>query len=293
MTFEDYLQQKKQAVDSRLAQLLQTDQPRFARLYEAMNYSLLAGGKRLRPILLLATVETLGKEAAPYLDLACALECIHTYSLIHDDLPCMDDDDLRRGRATNHVVYGAGLATLAGDGLLTFAFELLARQQVEAEKLCRCIEIIARAAGPAGMVGGQAFDLASNGEMAIGREGMELLHRSKTGVIFQAAIDMAAVLADASAAEAKALDAYAQQLGLTFQITDDILDVVGDEKLLGKPVGSDEKNDKATYVTIFSLDEAKRMAQEAAAKADAALAPFGEKAWFLRQLAQSLLTRVQ
>lgn len=293
MTFETYLQQKKQAVDSRLAQLLQTDQPRFARLYEAMNYSLLAGGKRLRPILLLTTVEALGKEAAPYLDLACALECIHTYSLIHDDLPCMDDDDLRRGRATNHVVYGAGLATLAGDGLLTFAFELLARQQVEPEKLCRCIEIIAKAAGPAGMVGGQAFDLASNGEMAIGREGMELLHRSKTGVIFQAAIDMAAVLADASAAEAKALDAYAQQLGLTFQITDDILDVVGDEKLLGKPVGSDEKNDKATYVTIFSLDEAKRMAQEAAAKADAALAPFGEKAWFLRKLALSLLTRVQ
>lgn len=293
MTFEAYLQQKKQAVDSRLAQLLQTDQPRFARLYEAMNYSLLAGGKRLRPILLLATVEALGKEAAPYLNLACALECIHTYSLIHDDLPCMDDDDLRRGRATNHVVYGAGLATLAGDGLLTFAFELLARQQVEPEKLCHCIEIIAKAAGPAGMVGGQAFDLASNGEMAIGREGMELLHRSKTGVIFQAAIDMAAVLADASAAEAKALDAYAQQLGLTFQITDDILDVVGDEKLLGKPVGSDEKNDKATYVTIFSLDEAKRMAQEAAAKADAALAPFGEKAWFLRKLALSLLTRVQ
>lgn len=293
MEFKTYLAEKKALVEAHLASLLTTEQPQFQKLYEAMNYSLLAGGKRLRPILLLATVEALGKDSAPYVDLACALECIHTYSLIHDDLPCMDDDDLRRGRATNHVVYGAGLATLAGDGLLTFAFELLARQNLPADKLCRCIETIAHAAGPAGMVGGQAFDLASNGEMSIGRKGMELLHKAKTGVIFQAAIDMAAILAEADAAQRKALDDYALQLGLTFQITDDILDVVGDEKLLGKPVGSDAKNDKATYVAMFSLAEAKKMAQEAADKAAAALLPFGAQAWFLRQLAQSLLSRVQ
>ncbi|MGN0949021.1 MAG: polyprenyl synthetase family protein [Megasphaera sp.] len=294
MTFETYLMNWKERIDARLKTLLVTEEPHFARLYEAMNYSLLAGGKRLRPILLLAAAEALGKDAAPYLDLACALECIHTYSLIHDDLPCMDDDDLRRGKSTNHVVYGAGLATLAGDGLLTFAFELLARQQqIAPEKLNRCIALIARAAGPAGMVGGQAFDLASDGEMAIGREGMELLHRSKTGVIFKAAIEMAAVLADAAPEQRQALDDYALYMGLTFQITDDILDVVGDEKVLGKPVGSDLRNDKATYVTIFSLDEARRMAAEAAEKAVSALQPLGDSAWFLKALVEHLLTRTK
>ena len=258
-----------------------------------MNYSLLAGGKRIRPVLLLATVEALEQDASPYTGLACALECIHTYSLIHDDLPCMDDDDLRRGKPTNHVVYGAGLATLAGDGLLTFAFELMASQKgIAPDKLNRCIAVIARAAGPAGMVGGQAFDLASDGDMAIGREGMELLHRSKTGVIFKAAIDMAAIVADASPQQRQALEAYASYMGLTFQITDDILDVVGDEALLGKPVGSDARNDKATYVTIFSLDEARRMAREAAGKAVQALEPLGPQAWFLKELVEHLLVRV-
>ena len=205
----------------------------------------------------------------------------------------MDDDDLRRGKPTNHVVYGAGLATLAGDGLLTFAFELMASQKgIAPDKLNRCIAVIARAAGPAGMVGGQAFDLASDGDMAIGREGMELLHRSKTGVIFKAAIDMAAIVADASQQQRQALEAYASYMGLTFQITDDILDVVGDEALLGKPVGSDARNDKATYVTIFSLDEARRMAREAVGKAVQALEPLGPQAWFLKELVEHLLVRV-
>ena len=205
----------------------------------------------------------------------------------------MDDDDLRRGKPTNHVVYGAGLATLAGDGLLTFAFELMASQKgIAPDKLNRCIAVIAKAAGPAGMVGGQAFDLASDGDMAIGREGMELLHHSKTGVIFKAAIDMAAIVAEASPQQRQALDAYASYMGLTFQITDDILDVVGDEALLGKPVGSDARNDKATYVTIFSLDEARRMACEAADKAVQALEPLGPKACFLKELVEHLLVRV-
>lgn len=293
MTFQDYLAAQRKRVDDYLAQVLTTEQPRFSKLYEAMNYSLLAGGKRIRPVLLLATVEALGQDASPYTGLACALECIHTYSLIHDDLPCMDDDDLRRGKPTNHVVYGAGLATLAGDGLLTFAFELMASQKgIAPDKLNRCIAVIARAAGPAGMVGGQAFDLASDGDMAIGREGMELLHRSKTGVIFKAAIDMAAIVADASPQQRQALEAYASYMGLTFQITDDILDVVGDEALLGKPVGSDVRNDKATYVTIFSLDEARRMAREAADKAVQALEPLGPQAWFLKELVEHLLVRV-
>ena len=169
---------------------------------------------------------------------------------------------------------------------------MASQPDIAPEKLNRCIAVIARAAGPAGMVGGQAFDLASDGEMAIGREGMELLHHSKTGVIFKAAIDMAAIVAEASPQQRQALDAYASYMGLTFQITDDILDVVGDEALLGKPVGSDARNDKATYVTIFSLDEARRMACEAADKAVQALEPLGPKAWFLKELVEHLLVRV-
>ena len=293
MMFKDYLTDKKNHIEEVLKTLLQTKQPQFGPLYESMNYSLMAGGKRIRPILMLATIEALGHDAAPYTEMACALECIHTYSLIHDDLPCMDDDDLRRGKPTNHVIYGPGIATLAGDGLLTFAFELLARQKdIDPDKLNRCIAVIAEAAGPSGMVGGQAFDLASDGKMDIGREGMELLHRSKTGVIFKAAIDMAAIVSDAEPAVRKALDEYATYMGLTFQITDDILDVVGDDALLGKPVGSDLKNDKATYVTIFSLEDARQMAKDASDKAVRALEPLGDKAWFLKELVEHLLTRV-
>ena len=280
------------AIEQYLEGLFSTDKP-YGRLQEAMRYSLLSGGKRIRPVLTLELARLGGIDWHLALPYACALELVHTYSLIHDDLPCMDDDDLRRGKPTNHVVYGAGLATLAGDGLLTFAFELMASQKgIAPDKLNRCIAVIARAAGPAGMVGGQAFDLASDGDMAIGREGMELLHRSKTGVIFKAAIDMAAIVADASPQQRQALEAYASYMGLTFQITDDILDVVGDEALLGKPVGSDARNDKATYVTIFSLDEARRMAREAAGKAVQALEPLGPQAWFLKELVEHLLVRV-
>ncbi len=292
MILKEYLRERKELVDARLAQLLHTDVEPFENLYKSMNYSLMAGGKRIRPILLLAVIEALGKDAAAYIDIACALECVHTYSLIHDDLPAMDDDDLRRGKATNHVVFGEGMAILAGDALLTFAFELMARQdQVDPAKLARIIAVFAQAAGPAGMVGGQAFDLESEGNMVIGIDGLKLLHKSKTGVIFQAAIDMAAILGDATEAEQQALDAYALNLGLTFQITDDILDFVGDEKTLGKPVGSDEKNGKATYVTIFSLDEARRLARQSAEAAIEALAPFGEKGKILTDLVSYLLVR--
>lgn len=294
MNLAAYMQEQKQRIDCRLAQLLQPERPQFARLYEAMNYSLLAGGKRIRPILLLATLESLGKDSAPYLDIACALECVHSYSLIHDDLPAMDDDDLRRGKPTNHIVYGEGMAILAGDGLLTYAFELMARQtHIDPEKLARSIQVFAHAAGPAGMVGGQSFDLESEGNIHIGQEGLELLHYSKTGIIFKAAITLAAILGDAGDEEKQALDVYGTYMGLTFQITDDILDVVGDEAALGKPVGSDARNQKATYATIFSLEEARQLAQEAADRAIQAIAPLGDRAWFLRELVSYLLVRAQ
>lgn len=293
MDIKTYLDEKKGVIDKRLVTLLHTEVPQFSRLYESMNYSLMAGGKRIRPILLLATIEALGKDYTPYLDLACALECVHSYSLIHDDLPAMDDDDLRRGKATNHIVYGEGMAILAGDGLLTFAFELMARQNhIDPAKLARCIAVFAKAAGPAGMVGGQAFDLMSEGNENIGLNGLKLLHRMKTGVIFQAAINLAAILGDASPEQAACLDTYARQMGLTFQITDDILDFTGDEAVLGKPIGSDAKNHKATYVTIFSLKKAKILAREAAEAACAAIEPLGPQAWFLRELVMALLVRV-
>lgn len=294
MIFKDYMKAKKSLIDQRLAQLVHTEVPQFQKLYDAMNYSLLAGGKRIRPILLLAAVEAMGRDSRPFLDIACALECVHTYSLIHDDLPAMDDDDLRRGKPTNHTVYGEAMAILAGDGLLTFAFELMARQTaIDPAKLARCIAVFANAAGPAGMVGGQAFDVESEGNVSIGLEGLKLMHRSKTGVIFGAAIELACILGDADAVEEKALMTYAMHMGLTFQITDDILDAVGDEETLGKPVGSDVKNHKATYVTIFSLDEARRQAKEAAQQAIDALAPLGDTAQFLKDLVAYMLVRVQ
>lgn len=291
---EAYLAAKKTVIEARLQQLLPVMEPAFAPLYKAMNYSLLAGGKRIRPILFLAALEALGKESSVYMDVACALECVHSYSLIHDDLPAMDNDDLRRGKPTNHRVFGEGMAILAGDGLLTFAFELLARQRVaDAEKIGACIRVLAHAAGPAGMVGGQAYDLLSEGHGDIGTEGLKLMHRGKTGVIFEAVMSMAGILAAAPAAVRQVLQVYAEQLGLTFQITDDILDACGTEAELGKPVGSDVKNNKATYVTLFSLDKAKQLAQESAQQAVAAVAPLGASARFLRDLPEYLLVRVK
>lgn len=293
MVFKEYLQTKKQLIDGRLQTLLQNDVAQFSALYEAMNYSLLAGGKRIRPILFLASLEALGKDSAPYVDLACALECVHTYSLIHDDLPAMDDDDLRRGKPTNHTVYGEAMAILAGDGLLTYAFELMARQAIAPDKLVQCIAIFAKAAGPAGMVGGQAFDEISEGNISIGLDGLKLMHYAKTGVIFCAAIELACVLGDATETERKALMAYAFHMGLTFQITDDILDAVGDEAKMGKPVGSDAKNHKATYVTVLSLEEAQYQAETAAHNAIAAVEPLGCKGQFLKDLISYMLVRVQ
>ena len=294
MIFKEYMRSQKEMLDARLAELVRTDVPQFSQLYEAMNYSLNAGGKRIRPILFLAVLEALGKDSARYVDLACALECVHSYSLIHDDLPAMDDDDYRRGKPTNHKVYGEGVAILAGDGLLTYAFELMAAQpDAEPATVLQCIRIFAHAAGPAGMVGGQAFDLAAEGNLDIGLSGLRLLHKSKTGIIFSALVEMAALLGGADDRARAALGVYAESMGLAFQITDDILDAVGDEALMGKPVGSDEKNNKATYVTLLSLDEAKEQAAAATQKALAALDGFDHKARFLRDLAVYLSERVE
>ena len=260
-------------------------------LEKAMEYSLMAGGKRLRPVLLMAAADAVGKDGAAFLTTGCAIEMIHTYSLIHDDLPAMDNDDYRRGKPTNHKVFGDGIAVLAGDALLTLAFEVMLRQEGAApETLVTVVSEMSRAAGPYGMVGGQVLDLEGEGRR-LDLAALRKIHMGKTGALFCAAIRSGAILAGAKAEELAALTLYAERFGLAFQITDDILDVTGDEAAIGKPVGSDVRNEKATYVTLTSLEEAKKLAEDAVNEAVAALDIFGERAAFLRDLALFLLGR--
>lgn len=260
-------------------------------LEKAMEYSLMAGGKRLRPVLLMAAADAVGKDGAAFLTTGCAIEMIHTYSLIHDDLPAMDNDDYRRGKPTNHKVFGDGIAVLAGDALLTLAFEVMLRQEDAApETLVTVVSEMSRAAGPYGMVGGQVLDIEGEGRR-LDLAALRKIHMGKTGALFCAAIRSGAILAGAKEEELAALTLYAERFGLAFQITDDILDVTGDEAAIGKPVGSDVRNEKATYVTLTSLEEAKKLAEDAVEEAVAALDIFGERAAFLRDLALFLLGR--
>jgi geranylgeranyl diphosphate synthase type II len=289
--WRNYLKEHQIQVEACLQTLVPAQAGPLSRIMESMRYSLFAGGKRLRPILLLAAADAVGAVGSRFLQSACALEMIHTYSLIHDDLPAMDDDDYRRGRLTNHKVFGDGMAILAGDGLLTLAFEtLLSQTEVAPEILARVAREVAQAAGPAGMVGGQAIDLESEGQLP-SPDVMKLMHRLKTGALFRASLRAGAMLGGGSEEDLRSLTDYAEHFGLAFQITDDILDVTGTEEALGKPIGSDEKNQKATYVSVYSLTEARRMAQAAVSDAVAALERFGDRAWVLRSLAEYLLTR--
>lgn len=282
-----------QLIEEALAKELRENEALSPQLCSAMKYSLTAGGKRLRPILVMAAADALGVKGTDFIQVACGLEMIHTYSLIHDDLPAMDNDDYRRGKLTNHKVYGDGIAILAGDALLTQAFEVMLRQQgVSAEIMLQVVREMAISAGPNGMVGGQAIDLEAEGKSkSFSMEELRKMHMGKTGALFRAALRSGALMAGANEAELAAMTKYADCFGLAFQITDDILDVVGDEAVIGKPVGSDERNDKSTYVTLTSLEEAQRLAEETVAEAVAALEMFGEKAGFLRELVQYLLTR--
>ena len=291
MKFKELWKERQQLVESALAGELNKKTPVDKTLTEAMEYSLMAGGKRLRPVLLMAAADALGADGTRFLKTACAIEMIHSYSLIHDDLPAMDNDDYRRGKPTNHKVYGAGMATLAGDALLTLAFEVMLRQQDAApETLVQVVREMSMAAGPDGMVGGQALDMESEGRQ-IDKETLRRMHMGKTGALFRAAIRSGAVLAGANEKQLDALTAYAEKFGLAFQITDDILDVVGDETVIGKPVGSDEKNHKSTYVTLNSLEEARKLAQAAVDEAAGALKEFGPEADFLRDLVVYLVNR--
>ena len=284
---------RRELVEAALVEELAKTPVLDATLRASMEYSLMAGGKRLRPILLMAAADAVGADGTKFLSVACALEMIHTYSLIHDDLPAMDDDALRRGKATNHVVYGDGIAILAGDALLTLAFTVILRQKdVPAETLLRVVDEISRAAGAEGMVGGQALDLEAENRQ-ITMEELRSVHRGKTGALFCAALRSGAILAGATEEQLAALTSYADHFGLAFQITDDILDVIGSAEEIGKPVGSDEKNNKSTYVSLTSLPEAQALARCTAEAAEEALSIFGAEADFLRGLVSYLVNRKQ
>lgn len=294
MDFLTELKARAALVDRALDEFLPPEDTYPPVIHQAIRYSLFAGGKRLRPVLALAAAETVGGDPARVLPAACALELIHTYSLIHDDLPAMDNDDFRRGKPTCHRVYGEAVAILAGDALLTHAFALLAKnaqnQLAPAERVVQVIEEVAAAAGTLGLIGGQVVDTLA-ADTAVDAAILEYIHRHKTGALYRVAVRAGAILAGAKERQLEALTIYAENLGLAFQIQDDILDVEGDPARLGKPVGSDERNKKATYPALFGLDVARAKAGEAVAAALAALEPFDERADFLRELVRFVITR--
>ncbi|PWK11515.1 polyprenyl synthetase family protein [Tumebacillus permanentifrigoris] len=261
-------------------------------LYDSMRYSLFAGGKRLRPVLTLATVEALGGDVDAALPVASTLEMIHTYSLIHDDLPCMDDDDLRRGMPTNHKVYGEATALLAGDALLTHAFQVLGTLQtdVAAPTMLRIIGELAKAAGAMGMVAGQMADMENEGKQA-NAETLAFIHANKTGALLTASVRIGALFAGAQEAQLQALTTYAQRIGLAFQIQDDILDVVGETEKLGKVVGADAAHAKSTYPVLYGLDESREMVRRLTDEAHHALQASDLAAVRLHQIADWLVSR--
>lgn len=292
---KSYLKSRKELVDSFLESYFSASPAVPSKLQESIVYSLSAGGKRIRPILCLAAYEACGGKTEDVIHYAAALELIHTYSLIHDDLPAMDDDDLRRGKPTNHKVFGEGMAVLAGDALLTEAFYLLSNDKyavgsISASAVVRVINEIAVGSGMYGMVGGQAQDLLSEKEEP-DAETLSFIHRCKTAALITAAVKSGGLLASCSEDRLRGLESYGKNTGLAFQVVDDILDVEGETEVLGKTAGSDEKKQKMTYPKLYGIDESKRKAKELVEKAVEGLAVFDEKAVPLRSIAQCLLER--
>lgn len=289
-----YLKKQQDLINSALDKWLPRPHGPSGPVVEAMRYSLMSGGKRIRPILLMAGAKAAGGNQKALLPAACALECIHTYSLIHDDLPAMDDDDLRRGRPTCHKVYGEAVAILAGDGLLTYAFELICNpeltQNISPHLLGEAIFLLARAVGVSGMVGGQTADILMEGR-PVDVETLSFIHSHKTGALIQTSVEIGGLLGKANNEELYHLKRYGESLGLAFQIKDDLLDVEGDQEILGKPVGSDDRNLKATYPALFGLKETRRRAQELLKQALSELELFDDSAEPLRSIARYIVER--
>jgi geranylgeranyl diphosphate synthase, type II len=286
-----YLNQRQKWVESALDASIEVIYPE--KIYEAMRYSLLAGGKRLRPILCLATCELTGGSIEMAMPTACALEMIHTMSLIHDDLPAMDDDDYRRGKLTNHKVYGEDIAILAGDGLLAYAFEYLAvhTKGVAPERLLKVVARLGNAVAATGLVGGQVVDLDCEGAADITVKTLNFIHTHKTGALLEASVVSGAELASADADTLAKLTQYARNIGLAFQIVDDVLDITATNEELGKTAGKDLTAQKATYPSLWGIEESRRQAQQLVEAAKAALAPFGAKALPLIAIADYITER--
>lgn len=288
---DSYLKERARIVERALAGAVAAPQGPAARLFDAMRYSLLDGGKRLRPILALAACEAVGGDIANAMNFACAVEMIHTYSLIHDDLPCMDDDDLRRGRPTNHKVYGDAIATLAGDALLTDAFGLVARSlAARPPAMAAAIAELSEAAGSPGMVAGQVIDLLGEGRI-MNLEQLEYLHSKKTGALFLVSVRGGARLGGATPAQLDSLTTYARALGLCFQVVDDLLDVEASTEQMGKRTQKDQAAGKNTYPGIIGVQESRKLARELEGRAIAAIASFGARAEPLRAIASFVVER--
>lgn len=287
-----YLQEKKGLVEKALDRSLPIVKPE--KIYEAMRYSLLAGGKRLRPILCLTTCELSGGNDAIAMPTACALEMIHTMSLIHDDLPAMDNDDYRRGKLTNHKVYGEDIAILAGDALLSYAFEFVATQTpktVDPHRILNVIARLGRTVGAEGLVGGQVLDLESEGKSDITADTLSFIHTHKTGALLESSVVSGAILAGASESEVQRLSFYAQRIGLAFQIVDDILDITATQEELGKTAGKDLIAQKATYPSLWGLEESRKQADGLVEGAIAELSDYGSEAEPLRAIARYIVSR--
>ena len=288
--FQEWLSAHSTRTESALESLLDSDQTTPKRLHEAMRYAAQGGGKRIRPLLVYAA-GSLGEAKVEALDAAAvAIECIHAYSLVHDDLPCMDDDDLRRGRPTVHKAYDEATALLVGDALQTRAFEVLANAQCEVDVRLLMISSLAAASGSRGMAGGQAIDLDSVGKK-LDLVGLKQMHAMKTGALLSCAVQLGGIAAHLSSTQISCLKNYSQALGLAFQIIDDILDATADSQTLGKTAGKDAANDKPTYVTLMGLDYAQKQAKQLQAEAIASLEIFGSKAQALQDLALLVVSR--
>lgn len=283
---EQQMTQYREAVEAYLAQCFTEDAPQKT-IFDAMRYSLLAGGKRIRPVLTLEFCRICGGDWKKALPFAAALEMVHTYSLIHDDLPCMDNDDYRRGRLTNHKVYGEAIAVLAGDALLTAAFHTISQAQLSAEAKIAAVEILSLCAGELGMVGGQVLDMEGE-TRELSAQDVNIIHALKTGCLIKAGCKLGVIAANGTEDQLLAAEQYAQSLGLAFQIRDDVLDEIGDAQKLGKATHMDEK--KTTFVTLYGVDACSKMVQTETEKAISALSVFEDSA-FLKTLAEQMANR--
>jgi len=291
MKLPDFYQADFEAVDAELERLLPPESTPPASIHKAMRYSVFAGGKRIRPVLCMEAARIFSPDAQSAVQAGCALEFIHTYSLIHDDLPALDNDDLRRGKPTNHKVFGEAMAILAGDALLTLAFQTLASAPIESERRLKILALVAEAAGTdRGMIGGQVADIEAERKPVDGA-GLEYIHRSKTAALIRASVVAGAIAGGAEPADVARIHTFGEHIGWAFQVVDDLLDVEESSAALGKTAGKDQAQQKATYPALYGLEKSRAIAADLEAKALGELSLFGERAAQLRQVGEFLVAR--